>query len=96
MDAADEEMASALLLSLQQLAEKLEQAQQASGARTGKAPAAPAVAQVLQEFGPTGSAPPHAPARSLMAAQLALVGKVFPQLQEQARQLVEPPHGRAV
>ncbi len=96
MDAADEETASALLLSLQQLAEKLEQVQQASGARTGKAPAAPAVAQVLQEFGPAGSAPPQAPARSLMAAQLALVGKVFPQLQEQARQLVEPPHGRAV
>jgi YccS/YhfK family integral membrane protein len=89
VDEAAQEMARSLLVSLQQLAEQLGQVhrQQAGKVRVGGV-AAPAVAQVLQEFG----APPvpAAPASSLMAAQLALVGKVFPQLQEQARQLVEP------
>jgi len=95
MDDTTQEAARVLLLSLQQLAGELERAQQQQQ-RQGtavNAPAAPAVAQVLREFGApqalshTASA---ASGRSLMAAQLALVGKVFPQLQEQARQLVEP------
>jgi len=40
---------------------------------------------VLREWGTVPAAPS---AHSLMAAQLQLVGKVFPQLQAQARQLV--------
>lgn len=90
LDARAQEMAGALLASLQQLAGQLEQAQQQAGARIFRAPAAPAVAQVLQEFGEPAAVPPAMPAHSLMAAQLALVGKVFPQLQEQARQWGEP------
>ncbi len=87
VDATAQEMARSLLVSLQQLAEKLEHAQQQTGTGPAKA-----VVQVLQEFGVPGAVVPAAPAsaHSLMAAQLALVGKVFPQLQEQARQLVEP------
>lgn len=93
VDATAQEMARSLLLSLQQLAEKLEHAQQQTGAAPARALAAPAVVQVLEEFGVPGAVVPAAPAsaHSLMAAQLALVGKVFPQLQEQARQWVESP-----
>lgn len=90
VDARSQEMAGALLSSLQQLAGQLEQAQRQTGAGISRVPAAPAVAQVLQEFGA-----PAASNHSLMAAQLALVGKVFPQLQEQARQWSEPQPGPA-
>ena len=89
VDPRAQEMASALLASLQQLAGQLEQAQQQAGTPAARVPA---VAQVLQEFG-ASAAVVAGPAPSLMAAQLALVGKVFPQLQEQARQMVEPARG---
>ena len=62
---------------------ELERAQQSG--RVRKTHSAPAVAQVLREWGTVPAAPS---AHSLMAAQLQLVGKVFPQLQAQARQLV--------
>jgi hypothetical protein len=84
MDEATRELAQTLLASLQQLALELERAQQQSF-RARNAYGAPAVAQVLREWGTVPAAPS---AHSLMAAQLQLVGKVFPQLQAQARQLV--------
>lgn len=91
VDEAAQAMAGTLLASLQQLAEQLGQAQQQAGKPSTPVPA---VAQVLQEFG--AAAPvPASPAPSLMAAQLALVGKVFPQLQEQARQWSAPQPGPA-
>ena len=87
LDAPTQEMAGSLLVSLQQLAEKLEHVQQQ--ADSALVSAAPAVARVLQQFAAPAAVHAPAPNTSLMAAQLALVGKVFPQLQEQARQLVE-------
>ena len=92
VDGATGALAGSLLASLQQLAQELERAQQQSGVRLRHTVAAPAVDQVLREFGtPVQGASQVAPAsaHSLMAAQLLLVGKVFPQLQAQARQLVE-------
>ncbi|BEU94508.1 TIGR01666 family membrane protein [Acidovorax sp. DW039] len=91
MDEATQASAQALLQSLQELAEELERAQrEMDGPRQrGKRPPlaqAPAVAEVLRQFGQT---PPAVPAQSWMANQLQLVGKVFPQLREQARQMVE-------
>lgn len=83
MDEATRELAQTLLVSLQQLALELERAQQSG--RVRKTHSAPAVAQVLREWGTVPAAPS---AHSLMAAQLQLVGKVFPQLQAHARQLV--------
>lgn len=83
MDEATRELAQSLLASLQQLALELERAQQSG--RVRKSHSAPAVAQVLREWGTVPAAPS---AHSLMAAQLQLVGKVFPQPQAQARQLV--------
>jgi len=83
MDEATRVLAQSLLASLQQLALELERAQQSG--RVRKTHSAPAVAQVLREWGTVPAAPS---AHSLMAAQLQLVGKVFPQLQAQARQLV--------
>ena len=83
MDEATRELAQSLLASLQQLALELERAQQSGRVRNTHS--APAVAQVLREWGTVPAAPS---AHSLMAAQLQLVGKVFPQLQAQARQLV--------
>lgn len=95
MDDATQQAARQLLVSLQHLAGELESAQQQPpSAATTRARAAPAFAQVLREFGPLGMLPPTASAtapHSLMAAQLALVGKVFPQLQEQVWQLVDHP-----
>lgn len=89
-DATAQEMARALLESLQQLAEKLEHAQRQAGEKKwARAPATSALAEVLCEFGAPLKAVAPPTEHSLMAAQLALVGKVFPQLQEQARQLVE-------
>ena len=95
MDGTTQDMAQALLASLQQLAQELERAQRQVVSRTGRrvrTPPTPAVAQVLQEFAASANPPAAtgASTHSLMAAQLALVGKVFPQLQAQARQLVEP------
>lgn len=95
VDDAAQAMAGSLLASLQELAQELERAQQQQqqrGMRRRRAAvAAPAVQQVLREF--SGAPQPqlaHASSHSLMAAQLLLVGKVFPQLQAQARKLVEP------
>ncbi|MDD2545230.1 MAG: YccS family putative transporter [Burkholderiaceae bacterium] len=84
VDARTQAMAQALLASLQQLAQELERVQRLS-VRVGGV-RAPAVAQVLREFGPA----PEPGARSLLRAQLHLVGKVFPQLEAQARQLLTP------
>ncbi|MFI8615887.1 YccS family putative transporter [Acidovorax sp. NPDC077693] len=97
VDDATQALARTLLVSLQQLSQELERAQQQSGVRRRHAVAAPAVEQVLREFGTPQAAMPQPPAsaHSLMAAQLLLVGKVFPQLQAHARQLVEPDAGAA-
>lgn len=86
MDEATQATAQALLQSLQDLSEELERAQREMGGRRRSVAQAPAVAEVLRQFGQT---PPVAPAQSWMANQLQLVGKVFPQLREQARQMVE-------
>ena len=66
-----------------EMALELERAQHSG--RVRKTHSVPAVAQVLREW---GTVPAALSAHSLMAAQLQLVGKVFPQLQAQARQLV--------
>lgn len=93
MDEATQHAARQLLVSLQQLAAELESAQQQQpGTAATSAHAAAAVVQVIREFGPSDVCPPTVSttaAHSLMAAQLALVGKVFPQLQEQVRQSVQ-------
>jgi hypothetical protein len=86
MDEATQATAQALLQSLQDLSEELERAQREMGGRRRRVAQAPAVSEVLPQFGQT---PPVAPAQSWMANQLQLVGKVFPQLREQARQMVE-------
>ena len=86
MDEATQASAQALLQSLQDLSDELERAQREMGGRRRPVAQAPAVAEVLRQFGQT---PPAVPAQSWMANQLQLVGKVFPQLREQARQMVE-------
>ncbi len=95
IDDPTQAVAQQLLGSLQQLALELERAQRAGAPTSARLPhtaQAPAVAQVLQEFGvpplTPSPAPPAPSEHSLLAAQLALVGKVFPQLQAQARHLV--------
>lgn len=91
MDEVTQASAQALLQSLHGLSEELERAQREMATRRGRrrpAARAPAVAEVLREWGTAPTAAAHA--HSLMAAQLQLVGKVFPQLQAQARQFIEP------
>jgi len=87
MDEATRVLAQTLLASLQQLALELERAQQQQPSSGRRTHSAPAVAQVLREWGTVPAAPS---AHSLMAAQLQLVGKVFPQIQAQARRWREP------
>ena len=90
MDEGTQALAQTLLVSLQQLAGELERIQRVPASRRRRIAAhgAPAVAELAREWGT--AAPQAAGPHSLMAAQLQLVGKVFPQLQDQARQLAQP------